>query len=639
MRSRTTHGIALLACLALAGVLAFVAPRLDGGSNEPVPPEESSEARAPFLRSSPDNGEQPAQSSVSGHRTESSAMGIRGRVVDAASGDGIPFVNVLIHGANHAANVLPQTTTLEDGRFSFADCCTLHSLTVRDLPSGFIKRVDRREYENAEVRVEIGPTYLLLFEDPGSVDVELWGTLSVQGHESPELKWRQVQRTPRPWIRFGPALRGQASLIPGSVLLTLQDRDGTKGTSVRVPSTVGVMTIGIRLENRSSINGIVVLAAGIPTVGASVEIEPLAGQEMPPAINSSFVTDAEGHFSFSNLVAGRYRLMISKPSYLPFSTDLTLSPGEERGVRIQWPNPEGFEVSGFFVSPGGLQYPLPSLSLRCVDRPELVARAEAQLETASNGQSDSIVRGRFEFRGLDAGEYDLSLADNGVTSRYQDIGWTPRRIRVRAPHHGIQFLRSRGRWRREVMIRAQDANSGEDIVGFDVLDLRVPSPSFSIDTGGGTGATVARDCRFGIPVAVGPIAEGVPFRWAVTARGYQIVAGDESDLSLLEHGGDTYLGGTVTLRSGFGAVIQVFAERSSGVDGPVPGVSVYLDDTLAGTSDSNGLCILSWNTTPTRIEVRKAGFHTAAVGNSSGFAVPENRRTVEPFLKFLLRRD
>lgn len=460
-----------------------------------------------------------------------------------------------------------------------------------------------------EFAIPLGPTYRLeLALPPG---VELDSLLPKLKNANPKQAFDSAYTTIRggaePWLRFRPT----ASLIAGAppYRLELTSSDGLHFGAAEVPTIIGIHPelVRITLEPRARLTGVLRDDTGRALAGAWARLE-APGASFASATNRprSALTDERGSFSFNAVPAGNCTLSAEVEGHARATLEVTLVAGvaqECELVLAKLAEPEIVRLECTAESASG-EYDGPFFvaAFPIDGRPARHSVAIVWDDTSGTRRG----RGNVELR---KGTYRLEPEGTRLIEvEPTELVWSPGdapphfRIRDDAPHGTATF-------------EAIDPVSGERLQEFRVL------VEFAEIERRGVGNVSVRD-------GVGtldwiPLAHKLRFR--IDADGRQSAWGEflpDPDGTLIRR----------ELPPGWSAEILVRAGDSS----PLADVRLYLDDTLAGTTDSHGLLRASVPREPVSLRPELDGWH--ALTTSTYDADTGRFRSGLPWVQLTLER-
>jgi hypothetical protein len=571
---------------ALGAWMIFLRAGAPGAPRLGAPQESAGEQTArPNAVPGPAPAEAPATTS------QAPALPLRGRVVDATTGEPVAALRV-VAGAFTAF-------TAADGRFDAGAPLSAETTRIEvldDVLGAHLATLDLAALaltpEGLLLPVEIGPTYRLnpigisadelagwrgrLVELGASGD-EILGTL-VTLH-APDAGAPPFLRLERPW---------RPNDLGSTFRVELVDALGTRaGASERLNAARGIYPglVRVRLDRvLSCVAGRVIDPVGTPEVGASVTALSTHTQRADGAWPAC-MTDAQGRFTLGELPPDRIDLLVR-------------SRLGERWARRSLILPEG-------------SVPLDDIVLEAASETvELHGRLEGRsaeprgeflLRLRPQDGSPSILARcsapTFRLEHLPARDWILSVIDPEGTP------WTPAVLLADPPWEELVFVREDETPREQLVFDARDAASGEPLEELQVL-LQV-GPRWNSDP-----VLVRR----GEPCASVP--RGAAFRFSAWADGYRSVYGGQEDFEA--SGGPRRA--RLALARGFGARLQ-FRDLGPGFEREDPfgrlatlerpgvaGVEVWIDGSPTATSDELGVALLELEREPESLSAVAPGW-------------------------------
>ncbi len=624
----------LASFLVLAACLAFLWLAFQGDRGEEARVVGSTRAPAPSrdpLAPARSAGTDPARSlsvevdapnrAADGSATatrEEDRVPFRGRVLDAATEESIPWIEVQA-GAF-------RTETDAAGRFRSPTSTAIHfapetEATVRDPRSRTVLgvlRIEDAERRSADgrdellLRVPYGPTYPV--QIAGTAGVGGWRARLVE-HASdgtvhsgrffdlfaPPDGGPWLLRTERPW----------EPNLPGSTFVIEARNLEENGRSDPLRSAVGVYPEVVPItpsRTIGSLQGWVVDTAGEPQKGARVSAVPL-GVELADARFQTSTSGGGGLFLIRDLPTGSYRLHVQgRRGQPPVEVDWKVEPGfQEVGDIAIEPHVPAGRIEGRLANRSGaaLEGPL-RVRLRAIDgRPfellDVTHPAGMQIfsSTAVTGEEDRQDGQVFEFASVPAGTYELSVLPHA------GIPWTPETLVVSPPNTEVLFVREDER------ALYQHA--------FEVFGEHVPQGSYALQIhfdGAFSPELCAGDPRFLAP-------RDARFTWSLRARGFQAAHGDES--AFRTTGGRRVArvqlrpgwGGRLFLRDLGGGLLHdddAAGSYSVVLRPGIPNARVFADGEEVAVSDASGLVTLALEERPEEIRIEADGWRQVASG-------------------------
>jgi len=162
---------------------------------------------------------------------------------------------------------------------------------------------------------------------------------------------------------------------------------------------IELIPLTAEVEN-ASLMGKIVTEAGLPIDNATVELYYPADSD---TLNNTFTTGEDGEFSFTDLIAGSYRLEISADGFDDKTISVTLNWGDERNmgnIVLTSPQPVGY-ITGVVMDEDG--NPMEGVTVE--------VRTEGSDDVIASGTTDED--GIFLITGLEDGNYSLTFLLDG----------------------------------------------------------------------------------------------------------------------------------------------------------------------------------------------------------------------------------
>ena len=660
---------ALLAVLALALVLLIglgarlalapgaepppMAPRVEAEE----PGRSAAELEAPGTRSI---GPEDASTRRRAATTRGSTA--RGRVIDARTGEPVPRVRVRIRGGG----LEDRPETDGEGRFegelvfppgpltaSFRDLIAKGPLTPipprfegawrswreggGEMPQWPSFETLNREvtWTGARARepdgehtvyVLIGPTFR--FETVPALDGQRLSAILRQGSTGGGPRWPQKQVLAGKPLRVRYA-REHAPLDPdGDLHLVVSahaldgrvPHDGGWMGQAPVRGTVGVHpgVLRVPMELRVALRGRVLDDALSPIEEAEV-ILTVPSEKANPFLSGDGVgmtarADEQGWFLLPGVPAGRCRLTARAKQHETAVIDLDVAEGRARLPDIVLtPTPPVGSIAGTmgFAPPTGA---LPLVRLRSLEAPGydriIGPRGSERVEGA-------LRSGSFEFEGLPAGRYELSMLT------VPEMPCAPEALVVEPPAKGLRFECDASAFGARTSFRVTDSRTGLELPDFKLL-IDVRGRWLPVSLNGRSG----EDAWF--------LGAGERHRWRVEREGHLPTAGDERAFSLIEGRWEA----EVALEPGWARSLMFRDSRcvadyeelfedglAAWAAAPVPGVIVRAGGREVARSDADGLAEIRARRAPGEIEMELEGWHVVGSkelreGRLKGYAYP-----------------
>ncbi len=400
---------------------------------------------------------------------------VRGLIVDARTGEGVPHVRVQSRGIFGLG--VWQAVTDSDGRFESASPRpkSRQKLVAFDEFSG--RQLDARRHAHGPAQeggqdlrwpIEVGPTFRVrLVGQPGpnvgfklrlverGLDGELreWPWLDpVAGQTGDELwvRYQRVQHEPHPArVPYLEALAEEAGL----------------GGQAQVRSTLGLQVVDLTVAPKPGIQGRVVDQDGRPVEAAVVALH--RGPPQPTG-TAKFVanTDEEGRFRLEGLQPGRIWLMVATNHRPALHLDIDLAVGERRWLDLVVQRLEiAGSIRGELVGEADEDYPTAFVRLVSEDggSTDLVEFAGFMLDFDIFGKSERTGRSPFVFEDLPAGRYRISLTPLDGRSYF------PETLSVEPPCDGVQFNVGPATSENDLRLRVRDRVTLEECAEISML--------------------------------------------------------------------------------------------------------------------------------------------------------------------------
>jgi len=479
----------------------------------------------------------------------------------------------------------------------------LYDLPRDDAPTGLAVPFEHAGLEQAqalELAIPIGPTYRVELKGAGGVPLEWLGArlrLAGEALRSADAEHLVPLRPgPPSWVRFG---RGAAR--PGADAahwtLEVQSRDGLWRGAAPVDSVVGIYpeVVSIELAPCALLKGRATFAGrGVSGVEVALRKEDDAG------VLRVDRSSKDGTFEVRWLAPGAYALTATSAAYARVEARVLV----ERGGLLRHdltlaPKPIAGTVSGRLTSLTGGFGPAGSdpggegvrrslrISLRATDGAGS-SRATYPLWEEVAGRRV----GRFEFRDVPEGEYELSPA------RYHNWSWEPERVVLTAPREGIEFVLQDAAEAADLALVATDATTGGALDG---LRLHFSSARGPLTFDGlRSGAVFLQEWP-----------DDLAFEWILERDGYAPARGDATGAAPGAGQGPRRRTIEAALERGWGTTLVVVGLDQRAAERPLAGVRVLVDGDEAGVSDERGQLVLCRAARPARIAVEAPGWRPA----------------------------
>jgi len=609
----------LLAALAVALVVAGgLAAAFLGGSGE----DSGSTGRVALAAAASDVETPAGVSLASGERASAPApvrvalpslppsgrAPLAGRVLDAGTGEPLPYFQIELRGEGDQR---ATATTGAEGRFETGEPLSAGAYEVLLIDHPMLRQ---RAAENEpgprtqavfgpgsepDLEAPVGPTYLLQIELPPGLELgDLTAHLRVPQdfrtsgwdlHLAP-LRGPEGDRH-HPWVRFA-ELEARFFREQGPFEIEVTSSDGLWAGSAPVSVLAGVERgVSIELSARGVVSGTVRDGAG-PAAAAVVlrRLDEPADERRAPA-------GEDGAYRFAWVEPGRYSLVFESPRHVPLERELWVEGGERQAQdALLERRAGGGSVEGILTSRSGTYRGTVILALAPLTDQESVTFA-----TARWNEEDGVLRGRFRFKDVAAGQYGLR-----VFSCSDQLEWNPPAALVPAPGR-VEFECLDDVERVDLGVHAVDAASRVELSEVSILyqtgqrSIRLERTSEELFALAGEGF-VWRHVPGPFPIRGFPVHGTL--RWMVASPGYRPAYGDESAF-VVQDGGRR---ADVALQAGWGLQL-LFADVQNGA--PLPGVRVLADGEPIATSGEDGICRLAGPARPLCLDFELDG-HTLA---------------------------
>lgn len=344
---------------------------------------------------------------------------LRGRFVDARTGQGLPQVEVKMRSGDQVTRDLVQTTS--EGRFTSLQEFASGSVWLWGSDSLAGRSFGRKEHGHAaphsegigelEWRVSVGPTLIArLFNAPEDCVWRLRLVEDLGQREQQEWTWlyaKELASDGALGVRYShyehePALFRE-------VRIQVASSDDVWRGEARIEGTPGVHEVEVRVEAVGTTLEGVVLDEGRNPVAAT-----LVAMKSEPVLTSRLhwpetTTDEAGWFRLSTLDPGSVHLLVSSDHRAVERVDVELSPGERKSVEIVLPRVAlAGDVRGVLAGPMEGEEPIGIVRLVSADggRTDLVRMCVA-MSFAANPPGDGLTP--FAFEDLPQGRYRVSV--------------------------------------------------------------------------------------------------------------------------------------------------------------------------------------------------------------------------------------
>ena len=520
---------------------------------------------------------------------------LRLRLVDERTGEGVPhyFLRIgLADGArspawSNAEGVVVSEHPLREGTVLLFGYDIVHpDLATTDSEPHWYREHHHAPREGTseveELRIPVGPTYLLELDAPAAAPRErLLARLGTRAFRFPSLESARaagaavVRTGAQPWVRFPPSVYPHAA--PG--VLTLFSSDGRWRGEAPVSTRLGVHpgTIAVSLERCATILGRAVDPTGAALPATEVELYAFDNNGGLLRVAAQRA-GGNGLFEFPLLTAGRYWVRGTTAHARPAERELRLSSSEDLEFDlVLHPRPADAAVRGRVVTDRKLGARQVELVLRAG-----AAKFERKLELSADGDAP------FAFEGLVAGEYELTASVEWGDEDYQ----LSQQRRVSAPSSEVLLQFDGPEAWLAIELRARDRQTGESLSAYVDVTPRCDVYDFSADISAFSKRT---DFLFA------PL-DGADATWRVECPGYAPAWGPLSELTFVQRLAVL----EVELSPGWGALLEVLGPGQS----PLPQVEVLADGKPVATTDALGRTRVALAEKPARLELRRAGWRT-----------------------------
>lgn len=534
-------------------------------------------------------------------RVASSA--VRGQLVYASTGQGVPFCALVLQGRDEQCE---QCSTDGEGRFESrvrfnSGGMSMHVVGVAPIVGD---EFDRLGFDHTTVDAE------------ERIGADLWPTVFLDGALPPEttageleVQLRRTSRDPQPWstsddehLTIAPDgrafwRRARTSYNDARMSewqLSIATSDQSWRAEVALSDLAGVVTVRPIWRKFGSIAVEVAAGNGVqPNWPVSVFIENREGDSVVIDRERELHTLAESPFRAGGLVAGEYTVDISAAFCAPRRERVVLADGEDRVLSIEL-------AAGAPIAP-----------IRCEVTTESgdVPRDDCMISLWRPGLQNIellpiSVRDRF-------GEpwkatYEISDVPEGdfkLTAYCGPFGFSPSYvIDVRAGDSVALRILDRPEYV-DIGFRVFDADSGRELDTFDAWLLS-----------DGTQQEF-RNQPSGAIVAERAPANG-RLAWRVTSDGYRCELGDLADPHRWSHEQGSKRWIDVHLRRGWNATCYAW----NADDGRLSGVAILADDQPIGVTDSEGQLAIALERRPTSLTARYRDWHCTESTPADEFA-------------------
>ncbi|MCB9915334.1 MAG: hypothetical protein H6828_09315 [Planctomycetes bacterium] len=460
------------------------------------------------------------------------------------------------------------------------------------------------------LEVDVGPAVALRLGRAGS-SPERWEARLVERDAAGRDRawsWRRLVPGELPLLRYPTREFAPDPAWHARVEVRLVEGDWFGRAPVRSTAGVAPLEVPVRLVQYAAFGGLVQDAAGRAVVGARVRVRQESGDALPlyAAPWREQVTDADGSFAFDQqLEPGQYHLRLLSEGRAPVDLDVALEEGGLEGYVLEVREVDATHALVGEVRPHGAAAPALILGLRSADGS--VERVLHPLQDPARARaSGAVVTSdgalRFRFEALPAGRYEL------VLFALDGLPYAPSAQTVEVPGDPLVIAAVAAGTPEVFAFDVRGAEGGPPIEHYHAL-FRAP----------GWWTPGAHGLAPGQPVAA--LAPDAPVTWMAWAHGYRPAYGDAGAFAPDEAGGPRRA--ALVLEPGWGAELYLREAGPAGAPDdadayeqialarlrpPVPGVEVWADGALAGTSDAAGLVRLSLAAKPARLELRKPGW-------------------------------
>lgn len=578
---------------------------------------------------------------------------LRGRVVYAGTGQGVPFYRFEVHAGDGARGGegderrrSESIVTARDGSFAgelpfgrdvrvvFPDAIPREPAAAADAASPAIgpseetevaariasasrasrtePRVDERRVarERAEevFEVALGPTYFVdLCPPPGYTAADFEAAITGWKHQSLHCRGprTRIAAGEPPWVRFAPP-DGEVHAEPWIWYLEVVSRDGTWSGKTRVDWVHGVhaATVAVQLEPQTTLDGVVRDASGVPLAGVGVRLQEPGGER-----THYRSTAADGRYAFELLEPGRYVQYVREEHFRPWKEPMELGGGPARRDVVLERRPPGGAIAGTITSTTGMFRERTFLFLEGRGDQDAWARRDVRWE-----ERNGAFVGRFEFPDVGHGTYRLAcntVAGVPITDRVRTL--TP-------PATDLTFVVEDDRPTLALDFHVVAAATGVPLEAYWVL-TRVE--------GGYIDAELVHP---GAPPSR-PLCEGADIEWWIFGDGFRPRGGRIGGGAPAAPRGPI----EVRLEPGFGTLFIAIAIESYR---HVPGVTLLADGVPVGATDDTGQLVLdlprvpeTLGVDPERWWIYSDGAHRSHIDPRTGAYDVSDRAHVAAYLR------
>ncbi len=633
-RDRTSAMPLIVAAVIFVAVVAIWFPYMQKGAfqegvtrpgvNTTPALEQNSERRAgspsESLRVDPEappaNGEAPLETD---RKPLASPSGVRGTVVDEATGEPLPFYKVTLIEAGDSPATRDRTSGADgelhwpagpqkgELRFRMKDREKLR----RSRSAPLLHRNGESEPQPFRLAVPTGPTCWIQMELPEGTGWDDFSATLQTGRALPDQQARMggyptplrppmpgLRHPKLPWVRFHlpPAFQDI-----GWVQLSSHDQKWKGGAWLEPLHGQVSEPLVIELTPTTSVRGH--FACDTMEEQDWVVLE-LVGQAPPEGFGRLPTYDGhagdDGNFQFLDVEPGAYVLKTVDKAWFPWERKVLVRPGENdlgsfplRARRIAG------RVAGTVTSTSGTYEGFCHISLS-----QEIGQHGAPYDQSLDWEDDGLGNwvAHFAFEDVTEGEWQLYV------HCHDGFDWSDLAQVVQAPAPAITLRLDDPTV--DLHITTHDADSGVPVESESVLHWRRHTEHERI---------------LGPPYTVS--GQQLPLRgiqYLLFVPGYQPVSGDETQLNAhaTAPGETDSMRFSLPLTPGWGSILET-VDRTQGV--PVPGVGVWLDGLYAGHTNDRGRIALGLPQAPRSMRLEKPGWRWVS---DATFAVRSGEATL-----------